>query len=302
VATVALMTGKYRLSRRSAQSVLFEHFGISASLGSIIAMERRASAALQPVHNEIHAMVKAAAVKYTDGTTWTRCGRLKSVTVLATETLSAFFITEDGTRETIERLFDVDTGIVVSDRASIFCFWSMCQRQICWSHLIRKFVYFSERDGPAAQHGRDLLTLASLVFDYWHAFLDGKFDREELAMWMKPLRAAFCEELERAVAADIERLSGSCANLLAHAKAMWTFVEHEGVHPTNNESERDLRGFVIWRKICHGSQSIAGDRFAERVMSVVQTARKLRRSARDIVLACVKAKDSGLPVPSMFSV
>ncbi|MEE9383629.1 MAG: transposase, partial [Nannocystaceae bacterium] len=168
-------------------------------------MERRASAALAPIHDEIHAMVQASAVKYTDATTWTRRGKPLSVTVLATKTLSAFFITKDGSRDTIEPLFDVDVGMLVSDRASIFSFWSMYLRQICWSHLIRKFVYFSEREGLARKYGRDLLALAALVFDYWHAFLDGKFEREELCRWMKPLRSAFRETLDRAVAADIER-------------------------------------------------------------------------------------------------
>jgi hypothetical protein len=33
----------------------------------------------------------------------------------------------------------------------------MQDRQICWSHLIRKFVSFAERSGPAGNLGEDLL-------------------------------------------------------------------------------------------------------------------------------------------------
>ena len=36
------------------------------------------------------------------------------------------------------------SGILVSDRGSQFGFWVMERRQICWAHLIRKFVAFSE--------------------------------------------------------------------------------------------------------------------------------------------------------------
>jgi hypothetical protein len=33
----------------------------------------------------------------------------------------------------------------------------MQDRQLCWSHLIRKFVSFAERSGPAGNLGEDLL-------------------------------------------------------------------------------------------------------------------------------------------------
>jgi hypothetical protein len=53
----------------------------------------------------------------------------------------------------------------------------MERRQICWAHLIRKFVSFSERDGPAGAFGRQLLDYAGIVFDYWHDYKAGKLDR-----------------------------------------------------------------------------------------------------------------------------
>jgi transposase len=31
-------------------------------------------------------------------------------------------------------------GILVSDRAKALNFWAMGLRQICWAHLLRKFV------------------------------------------------------------------------------------------------------------------------------------------------------------------
>ena len=83
--------------------------------------------------------------------------------------------------------------------------------------------------------------------------------------------ASLSDLLQRAVAANIKRLSGSCKNLLKHVDALWKFVDHEGVDPTNNHAERELRPIVLWRKSSFGSKSESGDRFAERVMSVVQT-------------------------------
>jgi hypothetical protein len=92
---------------------------------------------------------------------------------------------------------------------------------------------------------------------------------------MRPIQRDVERTLERGIAADLERLSGSCADILAHHEALWTFVEHDGVEPTNNHAELELRDFVLWRRRSFGTQSDRGERFAERVMTAVRTARKL---------------------------
>jgi transposase len=176
----------------------------------------------------------------------------------------------------------------------------MADRQICWAHLLRKFVAFSERDRSAAKYGNELLDYTSLVFEYWHGYRDGKLSRDQLEGWLRPVRQLFEATLERAVAAGIERLSGSCANILAHADALWTFVTHDGVEPTNNHAERELRAFVLWRKRCFGSQSERGDRFAERVMTVAHTARKRGKSVLDFIARSVAACVRGTTPPSLL--
>jgi len=47
---------------------------------------------------------------------------------------------------------------------------------------------------------------------------------------------------------------------LRHGQLMslWTFVEHEGVEPTNDHVERELRAFVLWRKGSFETQSERG--------------------------------------------
>jgi hypothetical protein len=39
-------------------------------------------------------------------------------------------------------------------------------------------------------------------------------------------------------------LAGSCADILKHKIALWTFVDHDGIEP-NNYAERELRGLVV---------------------------------------------------------
>jgi len=299
-AVVAMLTGAYHLSRRKTQKLLDELFGIAVSLGAISSMEQRASEALASAYEEALREVQYAEVKHTDGTTWARAGKLMSLWTLATAAATVYRIFVDGCRDTIRPMFGPRLGILVSDRATVFDFWVMALRQICHAHLLRKYVAFSERDGPAGALGRELLELSSLVFEYWHGFKQGLLTRDELQFWMRPVQRDIERLLVRGAAADIERLSGSCADILAHRDALWTFVTHQGVEPTNNHGELELRDFVLWRKRSFGSQSERGERFAERVMTAVRTARKQRKSVLDFMVRSVTALLDGTPPPRLI--
>ena len=184
----------------------------------------------------------------------------------------------------------------------MFDFWAMAARQICHAHLIRLFVSFSQRDGPAGTIGRELLDLAGLIFEYWHGFKAGHLTRAELQMHIGPVQQQFEAALERAVAAGIPRLSGSCKNILAHREALWNFVTHDGVGPTNNLAELRLRPLVLWRRRSFGCQSERGLRFVERVMTVVQTARTRGKNVLDFITASVTAAVRGTTPPALVAI
>lgn len=299
-AVVVMLTGVYHLSRARTTQLIRDLFGISISVGTVSAMEARAAKALEPVHEEIQRVVEAAAVKYMDGTTWLQDGKTRSLWTVSTSSATLYEVLVDGARETIKPLVLGIVGILVSDRASVFSFWPMARRQVCWAHLIRKFVAFSERDGPAGAIGRELLECASLVFDYWCAFRAGDLTRNELGEWMRPVQLQFEAVLERAADADLGHVSGSCANMLAHREAMWTFVAHEGVEPTNNDAERELRSLVLWRKRSFGSKSERGDRFVARVMSMARTARKQGLDILDFLERTLEAALDRHPAPRLM--
>jgi len=299
-AVVAMLTGAYHLSRRKAQKLLVELFGISISLGAISAIEHRASEALACAYKEALCEVQYAGVKHSDATSWTRAGKLMSLWTLATTAVTVYRIFADGCRDTIRPLFGLRVGILVSDRATIFSFWAMTQRQICHAHLLRKYVAFSERGGRAGAIGRELLECTALMFEYWHGFKDGLLTRQELHLWLRPVQRDIERLLERGEKSDIERLSGSCADILAHRDALWTFVTHDDVEPTNNHAERELRDFVLWRKGSFGSQSERGERFAERVMTAVRTARKQGNNVLDFIVASVTAHIDGTTAPRLL--
>ena len=290
MSAVVLLTGVYHLSRRKTACLLWELLGVRMSVGAISRIEKRMSEAVAPAVDEAWEHARDAGVKHADGTSWLRAGLMLSLWVVATTAVTVFKVLCDGQSKTLRtKLFVKVRGILVSDRATALKFWAMNRRQICWAHLVRKFIAFSERDGPAASIGKELLDFTGVIFLYWSDFREGKIGRAQLGAFMAPVRPQFEELLERAVAKDEKGLSGSCADILEHREALWTFVEREGVEPTNNHAERELRAFVLWRKRSFGAQSERGDQFAERLMSVAHTARKQGRDILAFLTACADA-------------
>ena len=69
-AVVALLSGRYRLSRREVQQALADLWHVRLSLGAALRHEQAQSAALAPVVGEARAAVQQAAVVNMDETGW----------------------------------------------------------------------------------------------------------------------------------------------------------------------------------------------------------------------------------------
>ncbi|WIG93032.1 IS66 family transposase [Myxococcus sp. SDU36] len=300
-AVVGLLTGVYHLSRRSAVRLLGDVLGIDISLGAVSAVEARVSEAVKPAVDEAWAQVLSAPVKHTDGTQWLEGCQARALWTIASSMATVFKILTDGKSRTLAALFGLKLGVLVSDRATALNFWAMEARQVCWAHLLRKAISFSERDGPAGAIGREFLDYIGILFDYWGRLRSGELQRDTLQGRMAPVRAQVEALLERAVAARLPHVSGSCEDILEHRAALWTFVDREGVEPTNNHAERELRAFVLWRKRSFGTQSTRGNLFAERVMTVAHTARKQEKNVLEFLTACCTTARTGAPPPSLFA-
>jgi transposase len=302
MAIIALVTGVYHLSRRKAVGLLSDLLGVELSLGALSQVEARVGDAVKPAVDEAWNKVAEARVKHTDGTSWSQAGVAMALWTIATTAVTVFKILADSTKDTLASLHSSLEGILVSDRAKALGFWAMARRQICWAHLLRKFVAFSERDGPTAVFGRQLLDYAGLVFEYWHDYKSGKLSRETFVAWMAPVQKQVETLLAHAVAAGIAGLSGSCADILLHKAALFTFVEQDGVEPTNNHAEREIRAFVLWRRRSFGSQSSRGNIFAESLMTVAHTARKQQRNVLAFLTECCRAQAEQTSAPSLFQI
>ena len=92
----------------------------------------------------------------------------------------------------------------------------------------------------------------------------------------------------------------TCRELLRLEPFLWTFVATPGVEPTNNQAEREHRHAVLLRKISGGTDSEAGSRFIERLLTVRATCRLQGVGLLDYLTACFQARLSGEKPPSLM--
>src|ERR671916_1723235 len=144
-----------------------------------------------------------------------------------------------------------------------------------------------DRGGQAEPIGRWVLAEIERLFARWHRFRTGEFDRSELRRRLIPLQARLGRLLRRGQENPDRKVAALCRELTKWWAALWTFSRVDGVEPTNNVAERALRPAVLWRKGSFGSDSEAGSRFVERLLTVVATCRQQGRGLLDFLVAAV---------------
>ncbi len=117
---------------------------------------------------------------------------------------------------------------------------------------------------------------------------------------MRPLRREVERLLKVGSVCGVSKTEGTCHEMLKRRKALWTFVQVEGVEPTNNTAERSIRPGVQWRKGSFGTQSAGGSRFVESMMTVVATLKQQKRNVLEYLTATHEAALRGEAAPSLL--
>lgn len=302
IATVALLTGLYRLSKRNTRRILRELFGITISTGAVSNCERRVGAALKLPHEELHRFVQSEAVLHADETSWQQKHRTHWLWVACTCAVSLFVIQARRCTESAKHLLGSFDGTLVTDRLASYGFWAG-PRQTCWAHLKRTFQALAERKGgAAAAFGVPLLAQTTKMFALVRRVRDGTLQHGTLQTRMRPIRAEIERLLEEAARSACVHTQGKALAILEHRDALWTFVDDPAVEPTNNEAERALRHAVILRKLSFGTQSERGSRFIERMLSAVDTLRKQDRDVLGFLVDALHARSTDVTPPSLVPV
>ena len=300
-AMVSLLSGRYHLSKRDIEEVMDDFFQAGISVGAVCALEQRTREAIREPVAEAREYVKAQPVVHMDETGWREANQKAWLWVAATSWVTVFLIRcSRGGKVAKEMLGETFSGILNSDRWSAYNWRPVALRQLCWAHLLRDFQAFVERGGDSERIGVAILAQSDQMFDWWHRIRDGTMSRATFQANMASVQQEVGALLRQGTTCTHDKTAGTCRDILKREAALWTFVDVEGVEPTNNLGERQVRPGVIWRKMSFGTQSEAGSRFAERIMTVVSTLKQQQRNALDYLTEACDAANWGRPAPSLL--
>jgi transposase len=170
--------------------------------------------------------------------------------------------------------------------------------QFCLAHLIRDVKYLMTLpDARDRAYGEGLREALRSLFAVIHR-------REEMAaaVFEDQLKAARAEVMRRGTHEVPEtRPSRNLAKRFeTHGESYFRFVTTPGLEPTNNLAEQAIRFVVIDRLITQGTRSEAGNRWCERIWTVIATCVQQGRSVFAYLETAVDAWFEGTEAPSLL--
>lgn len=300
-AMVGLLSGQYHLSKREIESMMDTFFQVPIALGTIPRLEKRCQQAIASPVVEAQKHVRQQTVVHMDETGWREENKKAWLWVAATTWVAVFQIWRSrGSKVAKAMLSEQFAGYIVSDRWSAYNWFDKVRRQLCWAHLKRDFQAISERKGVSKIVGERLLKQTKQLFDLWYQVRNGTLSRTDFIQETKPIRDEVGRLLREGTTCDHTKTAGTCRHILRFEPALWTFISVEGIEPTNNFAERQVRPAVLWRKGSFGTQSQSGSRFVESLMTVVATLKLQNRNPFEYLVAAIDAANFGKPAPSLL--
>jgi transposase len=302
-AFLAHLTGLHRVTRRGCQEIAKTIFGIDICLGSVCKLHQEVSESLACAHSKTRQTLPEQPVLNIDETGWKTQGQSRWLWVFVTPAVAFFHVaTSRGSKVLGEILGDGYQGILCSDMYSAYKKFHDGMRQFCWAHIIRgiKGIKHSCRSPDAVRFSTWMLSETGRMFALWHAFKCGDLDGQTLVLKSVPVRARMNKCLQQYVQSSDYDVRKASQSLLKHWNGLFTFLEHEGVEPTNNSAEREARPAVQWRKICFGNQSEDGELLTARLLTAERSCILQERNPFQFLVQSVIAYRNGFPAPSLF--
>lgn len=299
-AFTALLMGCFRQSKRRVALFCESVLNIPCSTGLVVKLQNRATEALRGAYEELVAELPRQPVLGIDESPTKEANHKAWLWTFVANEFTLFRVTPTRQAHVLDELLTPDfEGLVTCDRAKMY--FRLPRLQWCWAHLKRDFQALAECGVSVARNlGRKLLDETQHVFRQWTRCRDGTITQRGLKSSLGQTRHAVERLLLRGLRCGHPQTSGLCQELLHHRDRLWTFLSHDGVEPTNNASERALRHAVIWRKLSFGTQSAAGSRFVETLLSVIETCRKQDRDVFAFVTQSLEHHLAHQPPPSLL--
>lgn len=242
---------------------------LDIGLGTAFKILHRVAGLFQGIIPQLIEEYRRSPVRHADETGWRNDGRSGYAWLFATPTLSLFlFRASRSARVAREALGEKPlAGVLVVDRYNAYA-RAPCKLQYCYAHLMRDVEDLAKEFPDSAEVQAFTATLIPLLSAAMH------LHAQPLSDTIYYQRASeLRREIEKVIEQPAQHLGVRRMQDLfrENAARLYHWVEDRRVPAHNNRAERELRPTVIARKTSFGSQSDAGAKTREVLMSLVHT-------------------------------
>jgi transposase len=300
-ALVAYLKGVCHASYSTVRKFLRDIVGLTISRGQLAKVVTKVSAALDGPYQDLLDLLPVQDFVNVDETghkdrgvpLWTWCFRAELFTLFKiAPTRSA-----DVLLDVLGEEFD---GVLGCDCFSAYRrYMRECDVvvQFCLAHLIRDVKFLVTLPGRQDQdYGQRLREALRALFGVIH-----QRDRMAASVFQARLEAAR-DEVLRVGTQDVpptRHAQRMARRLRSYGADYFTFVTTPGIEPTNNLAEQAIRFVVIDRHITQGTRGPAGQRWCERIWTVLASCVQQGRDVWGYLEAAVRAHWLGQPAPTL---
>ena len=247
---------------------VLEQCGLSLTPAGLVQGLRRLGHQLRPLYEQLQDALRHSPAVHADETGWWVAGRQAYAWVFTTPDTTLYTI-DNRSQQVVRRIVGDDyPGVLISD-----CLASYDphpgRKSKCFAHHLRAIAK-AQAQAPDVPFLREIKLCLQAVLALHHArprmpFASYAARRGRLEAWLNRLLDAPAEHPAALKIAN---------RLRKHRPHLLTCLHVEGVDPTNNLAERQLRPLVIVRKLSCGNKTDAGKRTLEILASLAATCRQ----------------------------
>ena len=299
---IAYLKGVCHASFSTIRKFIRDVVGLTISRGQLSAIIGKVTRALEQPYQELldhltdeaHLNVDETGHKQNRQRMWTWCFRAELYTLFKIDPTRS----TDVLINVLGKEFD---GVLGCDYFSSYrCYMRKfdVSVQFCLAHLIRDVKFLTTLpDARDRAYGERLREALRRLFAVIHR--RGEIPAELFQIELKLARA----DVLRCGMTDVPATKHSrnmADRFQRHGRSYFQFITTPGIEPTNNLAEQAIRFVVIDRRITQGTRSEAGNRWCERIWTVIATCDQQGRSVFEYLEAAVWAWFAGTEPPLLL--
>src|ERR1700681_1926227 len=169
--------------------------------------------------------------------------------------------------------------------------------QFCLAHFLRDVRFLVEHPQTRTQaYGRRFFERLRALFAVIHS--RAQYTEQEFQIHLQNAGDELGAEVVWCVPTTAEARN-LAKRFEKHGESYLRFITTPGIEPTNNLAEQAIRFVVIDRKVTQGSRGVTGQRWLERIWTVMATCAQTGRSVFTFLQESLSAYFAGAPAPSL---